>query len=834
MSVIPSRPSSIGRAGGVSATGTMRSNKSETLRRDQLHVNGQTRIQTLFNEGSRGNSPNPQEARVNGVIRGEVHVERPPSIYDERPVDIQNLEIPHKHDVLTNEANFRRASPQTNSNSTLSIQSSFAQRHDVARSSSGKSKKDINELIRKKNLPPIFVNQGFEKSPTVEEEAVKTVSRNVPANISGNSLHFYMSSDYHPDYLTESLPRHKFNQVPSTESEAGETYTNDDIEEVLDDDSVTDIQIVKARAAYVYNNENNGNLLSTFKKADNQSSEQKPVGKGVYSTFDDLSQMYLRDENEIEFNDNAIPLDDINDGFKSIENTVPYGSNVNTTSYGARSSHFSSFKPSSNVNEMRTLGAQKETEINVRTNPFAKRRDFQFESTSFGTTFKRNDSGRTILFDKSLPRMDYPQMPHVKQMSQDMDVSVDNKNPKFTMFNVSPMFDYRLSDKFGDSDTDTKISFGDSTGFSVSGIDNNSIKTEQSEDNLVQKPNNSIDDENASSGSNSSVTVSPYKGETRRRPWMDDFDLQNEDNSEIREPLVHDSDTDTLKDSHESSELRFGYTFDPRYAASTHSELSTPVSSIFDEDTDRGFEEALEQHINPGANVYGGVGLCFESIKEEPEDLTSSGSNPFLDNISNGDEEFRTQAVVSRNSNSRTSSSTSLNDSQLTNSPGRSKIQVNFNVNRPTGVMYKAPIIITTDAEAEFGDSGFTSGLEKGNMSDSSSHQEFTPRGRSSPWPDEEKENLDLSFETNFCDNDNDGTNSEEPEVAKGTRNDNFKTDDYKKPVHRAVENVRSENRPHPVRVKSLERSSPASTRKLPKRGHSFDVPRMDVKPAFF
>ena len=49
------------------------------------------------------------------------------------------------------------------------------------------------------------------------------------------SLHYYMSSAYHPDYLTESLPRHKL--TISTESDStgiNEDYNDNDISDILD------------------------------------------------------------------------------------------------------------------------------------------------------------------------------------------------------------------------------------------------------------------------------------------------------------------------------------------------------------------------------------------------------------------------------------------------------------------------------------------------------------------------------------------------------------------------------------------------------------------------
>lgn len=809
----------------------MRSTKSEAVNRDHNHINGQTRVQTLFTEDRRGSPPRSQDTRANGIIKGEVHVERPPSVYDERPVDIQDLEIRQKKDVSNVSVSKRISNEPSGISTNFKQPNPFIQRQDVTRSSSGQSKRDWNEHVRKKHLPPIFVNEGFvvgDNSPTVEEDqSVKTVAKQVP-HVGINSLHFYMSSDYHPDCLTESLPRRKLNQCPSTESEAGDSYTNDDIDEVLENESVTDMQIVKARAARVYD-QGVSNELKTFTSVRNEAKRKDISAKGVYGTFEDLSKMYLRDEGEIELDNGDIAMDEIKTSYVP---DILYTRPINTVTYNTQpmKMHFSSFKPDDISLGKRSTQEVQQPKIPLRKSPYAETTDVYSQSTSFITPFNERDNN-SFWYDRSMTGGQSTGLGYVKQLNKnDTSVLPINSYSGTSVLNIDRKLDNQTSDKLSISETETQVSFGESTGFSVSGLE----LLQSGEQNVTSSKSrdNSIDDENASSGSNSSVTVSPYKGETRRRPWMNDFELQNDEHPEITEPLVQDSDTDTLRDSHESSDLRFGMTYDPRYANATHSGLSTPVSSIFDEETDRGFEDALEQHIS-GANVYGGVGLCFESIKEEPEDLTSSGSNPFLDSmhLSNGDEDFRTQAVISRNSNSRTSSSASISDNPFCSSPGLSHSKESLNSARPSEIKYKAPVIITTDTEAEFGDSGFTSGLERGNLSDSSGHQEITPGGRNSPWPEEDTgKRLVCSFESNFCDG-----GEEVSDWLGNTRgSENVKKDGVKKPLNKLLENLRSDTRPQPVRVKSLERTSPSSARKLPRRGHSFEGLRTDVKPAYF
>ena len=61
---------------------------------------------------------------------------------------------------------------------------------------------------------------------------------------------------------------------------------------------------------------------------------------------------------------------------------------------------------------------------------------------------------------------------------------------------------------------------------------------------------------------------------------------------------------------------------------------------------------------------YCGIGLCFESIKEEPVDLSSSGSNPFLDDLSNGNDQLKALAIVSKRPDSGSSSRSSISLSE--------------------------------------------------------------------------------------------------------------------------------------------------------------------------
>ena len=143
-----------------------------------------------------------------------------------------------------------------------------------------------------------------------------------------------------------------------------------------------------------------------------------------------------------------------------------------------------------------------------------------------------------------------------------------------------------------------------------------------------------------SESSDHSITLEPYT-EGRRPPWMDQ-DLDSSFSAMV-EPLIGESDSDTLKDSNGSGVFETAANSDPY-------RLSDSSPAQFDEETDRGFEAALACNY-----VYGhstSLGLCFESIREEPEEMVGEGKAPFSD-----DEEisaiFKTQAVVASSPSSR-------------------------------------------------------------------------------------------------------------------------------------------------------------------------------------
>ena len=827
-SVIPSRPQSrLGQNGGhISTSGTIRSTRSEIhANKDYAHTNGRATIATVtsaFTEISGGATPQ------NGIIQGEVHVEN--HAYNERGVDAIGIEpvktlrrskTPERKETET----VRRTSEQSESSSSSASASSklrnVPSRQEVQRSSSSSSRKEWREQMRKKHLPPIFVNEAFDgedhKVVTERrEEARRALYQASSTNTNNKSLHYYMSSDYHPDYLTESLPRHKL--TISTESDStgvNEPYNDNDISDILDTPLENSSSLRRSSKRIKEDDIDIENIkpmpiiqrpyLSTFMTPTTVEREDSFGSGSITGSDSSRMQSGLREDREIIFDSGTIPLDDINDGFGFETATTRFTSNKNSTREIISSVRVESPKPTSKPQKavyMEQLSTRAKSPIYDNVGVIET-------STSFA---KQNNESQSLASTGSFT------VSHINSSQSDTD-----------SYTITP----RAS----------KYSASDSV-------------------------NNADDELNESSGSNSSVTLSPYKEETRRRPWMENLDEDNDILTlQMQEPLVHDSDTDTLKGSHDSFEQRFNFPYDSR-----ESDVSTPVSSLFDDETDRGFEEALKAHINPAMSGYSGIGLCFESIKEEPEDLTSSGSNPFLDDLSNGNEQFKTQAVVSKRSDSANSSSTSISDNPFLPSPAHSP---------PRGNAYhkghNTPTIITTDAEFDMGDSGFTSAIDHINTSDSSNQHDPNRSGKLSPWPDSDEniKEADLSFESDFSENsniENAGKNeilfkslsarkghifTESPggvvssnksakviEIVEGhVRPKTAKPAKPPKPVRSpmphnkphnvSVQEIRSHERRAPARAKSFEETSPSKKATVTRSG-SMDEPRSYVKPAYF
>nr|KAG5692977.1 hypothetical protein BaRGS_032409 [Batillaria attramentaria] len=202
--------------------------------------------------------------------------------------------------------------------------------------------------------------------------------------------------------------------------------------------------------------------------------------------------------------------------------------------------------------------------------------------------------------------------------------------------------------------------------------------------------------ETSSTGSDHSVVLEPYN-EDRRPPWMD-ADLDDEEDGKYSRSyfgnpfLTHvpnsSEDSDVFGSSGDFGSSGGPFTFgdsvnsarsssrNPFRSASfensstrffshepllSESDSDTPQSSgnsgqlrgirelnagIFDHETEMGFEEALAtDHMAGAPHFYGNMGLCFESIEEEPEEFSDSMTSS---NKDGDDSIFKTQAIVSR------------------------------------------------------------------------------------------------------------------------------------------------------------------------------------------
>ena len=329
--------------------------------------------------------------------------------------------------------------------------------------------------------------------------------------------------------------------------------------------------------------------------------------------------------------------------------------------------------------------------------------------------------------------------------------------------------------------------------------------------------------ETGSSGSDRSVTLQPYHGD-RRPPWMDaDFEDEGADGSRAasRNPFqpytfdgrssedsdvfgssgdfgssfgsnaelgtifgnrppsasgrpdfgnpfsydsfsgkpLEDSDSDFLQSSGSSEQLN-------RRSEDSDSGIAYPYP-MFDEETDRGFEDALAlEHVISGNPYYGNFGRCFESIEEEPEDFSESLSSSLK---GDGGVKFRT-TVVSRPT-SRNSSGTELSESnpfQVLN--GDFVSQASQNSRTPAKRLSVNPFALDASPETAFGggDAAFfghsppggdEAVVENGDgvvpvlssSSDSNAKHPPTVRlTRPSPWPSVDDDTSEVGFDSDF------------------------------------------------------------------------------------
>ncbi|XP_055864705.1 uncharacterized protein LOC106079323 isoform X2 [Biomphalaria glabrata] len=178
--------------------------------------------------------------------------------------------------------------------------------------------------------------------------------------------------------------------------------------------------------------------------------------------------------------------------------------------------------------------------------------------------------------------------------------------------------------------------------------------------------------ESDSDASDRSVIIKPYG---RRRPaWMEDPLMTTSQGDSYADLPTSESDTDTLGDSNhfstfsmtvtdDSSHGVVEYDFDAvniggvsnnnpntvNYLRALKAAHPNVVQYQFDEEIERGFEDALAVNYASSHSLsFGGLGLCFESIKEEPEESLSE-SLTSLDGVELDPKTiFKTQAVVSR------------------------------------------------------------------------------------------------------------------------------------------------------------------------------------------
>ncbi|XP_070207074.1 uncharacterized protein [Littorina saxatilis] len=270
----------------------------------------------------------------------------------------------------------------------------------------------------------------------------------------------------------------------------------------------------------------------------------------------------------------------------------------------------------------------------------------------------------------------------------------DSENSEMSKIGQDPT---EIRDTYDQAENDTYEEFTDANNKKVKG---DVMLTRVGSD--VQPPDKAMVldiEETSSNGSDRSVTLEPYHGD-RRPPWMD-TDFDEDENSAPTTPKRNPFGTYPFDGrSSEDSDV-FGSSFGSNAELGTIFENRTPVSRsdnqnpftfdtfeartpedssdslqssgnseqllsvrdnnrsgsyqpypMFDEETDKGFEDALAlEHVIGGNPYYGNFGRCFESIEEEPEELSDSLNST----LKVTDEEFKTTIVScppSRNSSS--------------------------------------------------------------------------------------------------------------------------------------------------------------------------------------
>lgn len=272
--------------------------------------------------------------------------------------------------------------------------------------------------------------------------------------------------------------------------------------------------------------------------------------------------------------------------------------------------------------------------------------------------------------------------------------------------------------------------------------------------------------DNESVTSDNSITFRPLKEERMRPVWMDE--MENDSIEDI--PILSEVQNNLnggRKDFDERDINSISKRLDGR-----SSEVSTPSSVVFDEEIDRGFEEALAFGHTSSSYSYSGVGLCFESIKEEPEISPKKHTNAFkrLDSS----EVFETKAVVPT---PNVNGSNKENGNPFDNAPIGTPLAKN-NITSSVRPLRAAEYMLREEEEKELVDSGFTSGADNS----------VTVGGPPSyPWPEmptEVQEETDNSFESDFSSlNFEDGVQNKTNGTTNTDRLDNHRGSGSSHPV---------------------------------------------------
>ncbi|KAK3602736.1 hypothetical protein CHS0354_017182 [Potamilus streckersoni] len=633
-------------------------NLENTLPRSHAKSNGRAGTPNSHNSIEEVNTNSLR--KQNGICSDEILVQSQIEVHRLDHINMVGDESPrskiHVNVVRQNSGSSSSASNESHNGKEVTLNP----KEDITRSSSSSSRKNWKEQMRKKHLPAIFVNEAFDAQETknMEKKREKKIKekererdkfyKTETESGSVHSMHYYMSSDYHPDYLTESLPRQKSQQESESEGVSGQ-YEEGDICNILDNLSSNSSESSEFRRRKVETSSKRQRSSATQPEPSNDSFREKTGDPGS-----DKSASHEVMKTNIE--------------------------------EGINQKEILRFKLKNNVKSNRPdLASEKQ------------------EGVSLGT-FKRE----TTVYTEEVVFEGRTSFGRVEQVQNDSNFS-----------------DYFESSRYSTDQLELNS-------LNSSITNNHSVFHNKDRLRLNRQLNNG-DKTEADREDNSSVTITVLKDKNRQTPWKDDTE---DPVIEMKDHIK--SDTDTLKNFN-TCEIN-GQLLSPPLE-DMHSELSTPTS-IFDDETDRGFEEALEVNFITHTSIYGGMGISFDTIKEEPEDLTSSSSNPFMDVSSSSEEEpFKTHAVVSKRPDSRSTTS-SMSDNPFDNVPVKSSTDLSGNYHsQRQGIK---PVRRLND-EPEVEDSVFE-------FSNALSNRDVVARDNLSPWPDtnEPIKEDERSFDSDF------------------------------------------------------------------------------------